>query len=385
MFSIKLLLRIYIAVGVITMFGCAHSAESDGLGHHHHHDGDEHEHEHTEHSEGVIHLEPNQAKKFGVARDTISPRPFQRVVKVTGQVLPSSSGQGIISAKSAGIIHLSKGTVEGKNISQGTSIGYISAKGISGGDANEASRVAYESAKRELDRITPLHNDGIVSTKEYNEVKRNYDQASAAFSGSKAGSSATSPISGVITSLLVKEGEYVELGQQLAVVSKSSLLTLRADVPEKYANFVPMIKNANIRLWSSSEVISLTDLNGRIVSPSGGISQGGYIPVHFTFNNNGTIAAGTFVEVFLLGDELSEVISLPKDALTEQQGVFYAFVCLDEDCYEKRVVTTGMDNGMEIEITSGLNAGEVVVSHGGIILHLAESSGAVPEGHTHNH
>ena len=397
MFTIKYLFRIIIAASVVALWSCAHSAEDDGLGHHHHehehaeheHDGhdheDEHDHEEEAHAGDVIHLEPEQAKKFGVECDTVSLKPFANVVKVTGQILPSASGQGVISSKSAGIIHLTKGVVEGKNIAQGSSIGYISAKGISGGDANVAARVALESAKRELDRVTPLHNDGIVSTKEYNEVKRIYEQAAAAYSGSKAGSSATSPISGVITRLLVKEGEYVELGQQLAIVSKSSSLTLRADVPEKYAYFVPLIKSANIRPSSSDAILSLSEMNGLLVSTSAGVSQGGYIPVHFSFNNNGQVAAGSFVEVYLLGEDSSSVISLPKDAISEQQGKFYAYVRLDEDCYEKRLVGIGMDNGKEVEIKSGLNVGETVVSHGGVILHLAESSGAVPEGHSHNH
>ena len=60
-------------------------------------------------------------------------------------------------------------------------------------------------------------------------------------------------------------------------------------------------------------------------------------------------------------------------------------VKLDEECYEKRLVTIGNSNGDEIEILSGLTRKDEVVTKGAIIVKLAESSGAVPEGHSHNH
>ena len=73
------------------------------------------------------------------------------------------------------------------------------------------------------------------------------------------------------------------------------------------------------------------------------------------------------------------------DAITEQQGKHYVYVKLDEECYEKRLVTIGNSNGDEIEILSGLTRKDEVVTKGAIIVKLAESSGAVPEGHSHNH
>ena len=146
--------------------------------------------------------------------------------------------------------------------------------------------------------------------------------------------------------------------------------------------------NGQINLFDiagSNEVYSLSEMNGRLVTNAVNNSEGGYVPVYFTFDNNGQFPSGAYVEVFLLGEDSSSVISLPKDAIVEQQGKYYVYVRHDKDCYEKRLVEIGMDNGKDVEIIRGLNDGEPVVVHGAIIIHLAESSGTIPEGHSHNH
>ena len=94
---------------------------------------------------------------------------------------------------------------------------------------------------------------------------------------------------------------------------------------------------------------------------------------------------GAYVEIFLHGNVKPNTIVLPIDAIIEQQGKHYVYIKLDEECYEKRLVTIGNSNGNEIEILSGLTRKDEVVTKGAIIVKLAESSGAVPEGHSHNH
>jgi len=107
--------------------------------------------------------------------------------------------------------------------------------------------------------------------------------------------------------------------------------------------------------------------------------------VYFSFDNNGLVVPGAYAEIFLIGSVRQNAIIVPIDAIIEQQGKYYVYVRLDDECYEKRLVSVGMSNGREIEILSGLNIDENVVVHGAIIVKLAESSGAVPEGHSHNH
>lgn len=369
-----------IATALLYFTSCAPSAQDDGLGHHHHHHGS------SEASDEIV-LTPADAQRFGVYSQMVKPQEFNEVIKVSGQIVSAPSDQSVVSAPSAGIITFVKDLVTGQKVTAGHVIGNVSAKNMAGGDQIEANRIAYEAAKLEYERVEPLYKEGIVSAKEYNEVKKAYEAAQAAYNGNKSGSKSTVVSSGVITQLLVNNGEYVAMGQPIAVISGNETLTLRADLPEKYYNFLPTISTANFRAAYTDEVISLNDLNGRKISSSSLATtvQPGYIPIYFSFNNNGSVVPGAFVEVYLIGATRQNCIVLPMNAITEQQGKFYVYVKLDEECYEKRMVKLGRTNGNEVEILSGLTRRDEVVSRGAIIVKLAEASGAVPEGHSHNH
>lgn len=398
----KLNITIFSIGFALACLSCSHSAKDNGLSHdHNHHDKEEiaqdlnehieseehgHEQEHSETPSGnEIILEHAMAHRFGVHMQHLEPREFNEIIKVSGQIMSAPGDQGIASAQSAGIISISNGIVEGKNIGAGASIAYISAQKMAGGDSNASAKANLDAAKRELDRITPLHADGIVSTKDFNVAKQAYELALAAYSGNANGSTVSSPISGIITQILVQHGQFVDAGQPIAVISKNTRLTLRADLPEKYYYHIPTIKTANFRPSYSDSIICLDSLNSKIVTSSATPAQAGYIPIYFSFDNDGSAIPGTFAEIYLIGAARPNTIVVPIDAITEQQGKYYAYVQIDADCYEKRLVSLGKSNGNEVEIRSGLHAGDNVVAHGAIIVKLAESSGVIPEGHSHNH
>lgn len=364
-----------------------HEHDHDGHNHEHDHDHEGHSHEHSSEPAGAIHLEPEQAEKFGVEVTKIAPSEFAEIVKVSGQIESAPTDQSIITANASGTISYARNITEGSSVKNGTTIATITGHGIAGGDTNEATKAAYDAAKRELERITPLHNEGIVSTKEYNEAKQAYEQAAAAWSGRTSGGSAVAHQNGVITQLLVKQGEYVSTGQPIAVISGNTRLTLRADLPEKYYNFMPTIVSANFRPAYSDQTISISDLHGQRIGGTTAVvgTRAGYLPVYFSFDNNGSAVPGSFAEIYLIGGTRSGVISLPIEAVSEQQGLNFVYIRLDEDCYEKRNVTLGNSNGKTIEIKKGLKPGEEVVTTGMTFVKLAESSGAVPEGHSHSH
>ena len=376
---------IYIFATITILISCTPSAKDDGLGHNHDH-GSHGSSEKNNNSSEII-LPIKSAEKFGVYSQMVKPRDFNNIIKVTGQIESAASEQSIVTATAPGIINFKSGIVEGKTISKGTIIATITSKEITGGDPNESAKVKVEAAKRELDRLTPLHKDSIITTKEYNAAVEAYEQAKAAYIGVPSGGSAKAATSGEITQLFVKEGEYVTAGQQIATISGSSRLILRADLPEKYYPYLSTIKTASFKTSYSNETTHLNEVNGRLVSTptTASAQQSGYIPIHFSFDNNGSAVPGAYVEIFLHGNIKPNTIVLPIDAIIEQQGKHYVYIKLDEECYEKRLVTIGNSNGNEIEILSGLTRKDEVVTKGAIIVKLAESSGAVPEGHSHNH
>lgn len=402
----KILYPLSIATVLWLAPSCSKSASQDGLGHNHEHEhaeghGHDHDHDH-EAEEGHVHsddehapethsaeisLDQHRAEELGVVTTEVTPGDFAEVIKVSGQIVPAITDASVVSATSSGIVNFNRNITEGAKVNSGTVIATISSKGVTGGDSNEQSRVALDAAKRELDRVEPLHADGIISTKDYNAIKQAYEQAKASYSGNASGSAAVSRQNGIISQLLVRQGEYVETGQPIAAISGNTRLTLRADLPEKHHRMLPSISGANFRPSYSDETQRLDQLNGKLISSSNGNvgTQTGYIPVYFSFDNNGSTLPGSFAEVYLIGTKRHDVIAVPVEAISEQQGAHFVYVRLDEDCYEKRPVTLGYTDGENVEIKSGLSTGDNVVTGGMTFVKLAETSGVVPEGHSHSH
>ena len=300
-----------------------HDHESEG---HHHDEEDEHDHGHSDgegheghdHS-GLIEMHEHTMQRFGVQTEKINPSEFAEVTVVSGRIEAKASDEGVATATRNGILTLSPNINTGVRVNAGGSIGSISASNVQGGDPIVQAVAVRNAAKRELDRLKPLHDDGIVSTEEYNNALKAYEEADAAVKTSKQGSaSVTSPKSGVITQLLAKTGEYVEIGQRIAVVSGNTSLTLRADVPEKYIGRLSGITSANFRPASSDQILDIEELNGKMISNAGSsVSESGYIPIYFSFSNNGAVAPGAFAEIYLKSGVRHDVISVPKEAIVE--------------------------------------------------------------------
>lgn len=363
---------------VFSMASCQSHNESE-----HAEEADEHGHEHG--TDEIV-LEPHDAQRLGVEVDTVRATAFTETLKVSGEILPSSADRGVVSAPTSGIVRLAAGINPGSQVRAGQTVAQITARNVSGGDANNAARVALDNAKRELDRITPLLADGLVTKKDYNDALAAYEAAKAAYSPSAASGVASAPRAGVVTAINVSDGEYVETGQAIATVAANSSLTLRALVPVAQADFLPRVSGATLS-FHSGQTVDLADYKGRLLS-SASASAGetpGYIPVFFSLDGSAPVIPGSATEVYLKGSGRSEVISLPIEAIVEQMGETFAFIRIGGHAYVKRPVTLGNSDGKRVEIVKGIEPGEVAVVKGATFVRLAEQATVAPEGHSHNH
>ena len=83
---------------------------------------------------------------------------------------------------------------------------------------------------------------------------------------SAIGQSITAPIAGYVKSILVKEGDYVTIGQPLVSVTQNRRLFLRAEVSEKYYPYLRTISSANFQTPYNNQVYELKALNGKLLS-----------------------------------------------------------------------------------------------------------------------
>lgn len=371
-----------------------HEAHEHEAGHVHDH---EHEHEHTadEHTgethAGEISFKKAQAEAVGLQTRKVTPGAFTNVIKASGRVLAAQGEESTIVATVPGVVVFGKlPFIEGTAVRKGQPILNLASSNLSEGNVAIRTQSAYEKAKKEYERMQSLIGDKIVSAKDFEQARLNYENAKTAWEAVKGkqtsdGVSVVAPQNGYLKNLLVKEGDYVSVGQPLATVTQNNRLMLRAEVSEKYYQSLPVIRSANFRTPYDDQTYQLSELHGRLLSyGKSSDANAFYIPVTFEFDNKGAIIPGSFVEIYLLTAPMENVISVPTSALIEEQGIYSVFVKEHEEAYRKVSVTLGADNGKEVQILSGLKAGDEVVTEGAYQIKLASASNAIPA-HTHNH
>lgn len=345
--------------------------------------GGEHEHEEA----GLIELSEEQGALLGIGVEVAEAGPFHEVEKVGGEIEASPTSQYTVSARSAGIVTLEPGIGAGASVGKGQTIASISARGMAGGDANEQAQVAYLAAEKEVDRLRPLAAEGIVTRRDLNAAEQRLAQAKAATgSGTGGGSRATAPVGGTITTLDVASGSYVEAGAPIATISANGTLRLRADLPEGRVSVLPNITGARFQTAYSDTVVDIAALGGRRVATAVPTAQQGTIPVWFDFTPQaGTTLSGVYCRVWLVGAERDSVITVPAEAIAEQQGKYFVYTKLKPGHYMKRPVELGASDGRRVELRSGVGAGDSIVTRGAQFVRLAESATVAPEGHSHHH
>ena len=402
-----------ITILAISLWGCknqssqdkhTHSATETHAGHDHSHEGHDHEHEtaeehaghnheseETKHSDEIIFPKAQAAKTTFEVRE-IQPASFNQVVKTTGQVLAAPGDEAVIVATSNGVVSFSSNKLtEGTKVQKGQSLFQISSKNIAEGDYYTKVKATYEAAKASYDRAEALVKDKIISQKEFESTKLEFENAKTAYNAvsnnkTAKGVSVNAPINGHMKNILVKEGEYITVGQPIATVSQNQRLVLRAEVSQRYYNAMQSVKSANFKTPYDNKVYSLEDLNGRLLSFGKTSNENSFfIPVSFEFDNKGEVIPGSFVEVYLISAPIENTLSIPVSALTNEMGIHYVYVQIDEEGYRKQEVALGANNGKEVQIIKGLHPGDRVVTQGAYQVKMASASGAIPHGHSHEH
>lgn len=353
----------------------------------HHHESSEHKEEHAHaHRPGEIVVEHEVAEQFGLESDTLRPGEFSNVYRVAATVLPSTSVDGVVSSPTRGIVSLAPGIEPGCKVSRGQLIAIVNSNAISGGNPDNSGKAILDAARKEYNRIESLYKEQLATLGELNAAEAALRAAEAAYSPVAATGRAISAVGGTLTSLGVKQGQFVEAGQPLANVSSQSRLTLRFDLPARYADRSSAISDARIVLpYGNGETVTVSETGGKRISgealPAGASA---YVPVFFSVPGGHGLRPGAVLTAYLIGTPRTGVLSVPVDALSEQQGLFYVYERIGDHSYAKRAVDVLSTDGLRAEI-SGVDAGTVLVMHGASTVRMAENSGKVPEGHSHNH
>ena len=314
-----------------------------------------------------------------------------RIIHGTSYVTPSTTDEKIIVAKVSGLVSIERDIQPGMLVTAGATLLSIT-NGTLEGDMSvreQETRMEYERAKYDYERLRPLDEEHIVSHEELHEAQVEYERAKAAWENMQnvthdGRTEITSGVSGYVRDIAVTNGQHVEAGDPLLTVFACKRLTLRVELPASHHAGLGDIADVNFVIGDS--VMSLRDLKGRIVSVGRTTTENSpLIPVTMEVEAREGLTGGTFVDTYLTCRPSREVLTVDRGALIEEMGSYFVFVQVTPEYFEKRQVTLGQTDGERTEVQSGLKAGERIVSRGAMLVKLAMTSGTLDahSGHVH--
>lgn len=226
----------------------------------------------------------------------------------------------------------------------------------------ENARAELDAAQKRLDQTASLQDSG---------------QASAVL--------IKSPLSGVVVESHFVPGALVAENEALFSIVDMDTIWLTVQIPESQIGRVSEAKEAWFQVDGLDRVFE-TGQGGRLIGVGGKVHpQTRTIPLIFeTPNPNHLLKMGMRVKVGVYGETVTDGLSIPLNALAEEDGMTVAYVQTGGETFERRLLKTGIREGDRIQVVSGVNAGERVVVTGAYQIRLSSMSTAAPDhGHVH--
>lgn len=228
----------------------------------------------------------------------------------------------------------------------------------------ESARVGLRQAEENLRMARASRKRYEVSLAGVNAARAGVGQAAA---GQSMASTALrkysiySPITGIIASRSVDVGEGASMGMPVMRVVNANPIRVDCTVSE--------LDIAKIKVGDDAET-TVDGLPGRSffgrvadISPQATRDQRNYIVRVEVDNPEGLIKSGMFARIVMVVGEKTDVVTISRDCLVERGDQRKAYVVQD-GVIKVRDVKIGIISGSEVEITSGVRAGELVVTEG---------------------
>ena len=170
----------------------------------------------------------------------------------------------------------------------------------------------------------------------------------------------TTPMSGIVSTRNAKTDEYIS--NQMAAYTIIDIDTVNIDVKVSELLINSIYVGQDVEIFISS--ISGEVITGKIETISPAADQTGTFPVKIKLANPGhTIKPGMFAEVHFTREKSDNTVVVPRNTVLSDETSSYVFI--NNSGFAKKIsVETGIDNGEYIEIITGVNAGDQVITKG---------------------
>ena len=226
------------------------------------------------------------------------------------------------------------------------------------------AQAAYEKAKMDYDRMEKMFKEGVVNAMQMDQARYGFQAAEAQLIMSKRqlrDTKVTTPISGIINARMVDQGATVAINAVIANIVDISTLKVKVNVSEKDAF---ALKNGD-KVIVTTDVYLGVEFSGQVASIAPKADEAHTYPIEIRMSNSKQypLKAGMFGKVSFTSIEKSDALIIPRSALIGSIKNPKVFVIKDGKA-EFRDVQTGADAGIKLEIISGLQAGESIVTNG---------------------
>ena len=220
----------------------------------------------------------------------------------------------------------------------------------------------------QLDRQRKLASQNIAARNELDQTESQRDMAAQELVQARIAREQTSllidksrvraPFAGRIVERYRDAGEYISVGGELVRLVDTDNIEVRAQAPMGVARF----------LQEGTEVVvrdsdRQTSSRIRTVIPVGD-ERSRMIEVRIDLDDPNWVI-GAAVRVALPEAEAVPVVAVPRDALILRQNATYVYRFNGDNTVEQIVVTTGIGNGVMIEVRGNVADGDQIVIRGG--------------------
>jgi RND family efflux transporter MFP subunit len=225
----------------------------------------------------------------------------------------------------------------------------------------EQAEASLEEAGRDWKRVSALFDQQSATRAEYDSAQSRLRVAKGAVAEAKAMMSYVeimAPFDGVVTKKWADVGDLAAPGKPLLEMEETGGLRLEADVPEAVIGRLTLGDKLGVRVSGVSN-----ELEGVVseIAPSADSNSRTFL-VKFDLLATAGLRAGQFGRVAVPVGETS-ALHAPASAVVQRGQMELVFVVVNGRA-QLRIIKTGKRIGDEVELVSGVDAGEQVVVDG---------------------
>jgi membrane fusion protein, heavy metal efflux system len=362
----------------------------------------------TESEEGATTFLKEQQWTLEFATARVESGTRRAVVRVPGTIEPRAGGSADVVAPAPGRLTAGAARAAGTRVGRGDALVELIVRNERLGEAPvlrlelTQAEAALRLADEDLARVERLASAGAVPQRRIAEARAARESAAArrdiaqeqlqhlelSRTGQGAGTAGErtivrAPISGVVAEARVTPGAAVEEGQLLYRLVALDRVHVVGAVPEQHLAHVQNVTTAELEVPGAGTPLTTTRLVsiGRVVDP-----RTRAVPVTFELANPPPgIAVGQAVTLRLITLPAGDEVTVPASAVVDDAGQSIVFVQTGGESFERRPVRVGGEReGGYVQIGSGLDPGERIVTRGAHLVRLAALSPQTP-GHGHVH